>query len=161
MNEHNVTQKTDGGHDPNLVGPEDTHDMKLTGQGAPGSHSAVFGLTPDGHKHDDTHSTTTTSKPAHSKESAVGGGSVPSGTEDASNTTSRAVTGGGVASQMHDPRVAEKGHGGQAVESDAGAGDKPGSGLGGPSQGTGEVGGNSGSGGGLMDKVKSYVSGSS
>lgn len=76
------------GADPNLEGPQDTHDIKMTGQGEPGSHSALFGLTPDGKKHDDTKHMTTTSKPAHSTETAVGGGKVPDKEEDSSNTTS-------------------------------------------------------------------------
>ena len=42
---------------------------------------------------------------------------------------------------MHDPNVAEKGHGGSAVESSGDPGGKPGagSGLTNPSQGTGDV----------------------
>jgi hypothetical protein len=143
--------------DPNLEGPEDTHNIKMTGQGEPGSHSAVFGLTPDGKKHDDTSHSSTITKPAHSKESAVGGGTVPDKAEDSSNTSSSAVAGSGVADQMHDPRVADKGHDGKAVESEAGAGDKPGAGTGGPEQGSGNVGEQ---GSGIMGKVKSYVSGS-
>lgn len=58
---------------------------------------------------------------------------------------------------MHDPKVAEKGHGGNAVESESGAGEKLGAGTSGPEQGTGNVGGQ---GSGVFDKVKSYVSGS-
>ena len=37
-----------GPKDPALEGEEHP---KMTGQGAPGSHSAIFGLTPDGKKH--------------------------------------------------------------------------------------------------------------
>ena len=154
MSEENEQRKDDG-HDPNLVGPEDTTRMKMTGEGEPGSHSAVFGLTPDGAKHDDTKHTTTTSKPAHSKESAIGGGSIPRSEDESSNTTSNASRGAGVAEQMHDPKVAEPAHGG-GTATETGAGDKPGSGVGGPAQGTGDV-GSEGQQGGLMDKVKSYV----
>ena len=139
MSEENEQQQA-AGHDPNLVGPEDTHTLKMTGQGEPGSHSAVFGLTPDGKTYGDTSHSTTTSKPAHSKQTAVGGGVRPDNVEDSSNTSSTAAASAGVAEQMNDPRVAEKGHGGKAVESEAGEGDKPGSGLGGPSQGSGQVG---------------------
>ena len=35
------------GEDPNVV---ENKSKKLTGTAAPGSHSALFGLTPDGHK---------------------------------------------------------------------------------------------------------------
>lgn len=99
-------------YDPSLVGPKDTHDLKMTGEGAPGSHSAVFGLTPDGKKDPNTIPQTSVPKPAHSKQTAVGGGTVPQDADDSSNTSSTAAAGGGVAKQMHDPRVAEKGHAG-------------------------------------------------
>ena len=153
----NELQKT--ASDPNLVGPEDTHTMKMTGEGEPGSHSAVFGLTPDGKRHDDTSHGTTISKPAHGEETAVGGGTVPNNEQESSNTSSKAATGGGgVAEQMHDPRVGERADGQGTGTGEASAGDKPGSGLDGPAQGTGKVGDDTSSGGGLMDKVKSYVS---
>ena len=129
--------ETPNGEDPNLQGPADVSKVKMTGDAAPGSHSAVFGLTPDGKTHDETSKGSTMSKPAHSKESAIGGGKAVTGDTDASRGTS----GAGVAEQMNDPKVAEKGHGGQAVESTGDAGDKPGAGVGlTPSQGTGEVG---------------------
>ena len=40
-----------GALDPAVMGSQHP---KMTGMGEPGSHSAVFGLTPDGKKHDDT-----------------------------------------------------------------------------------------------------------
>lgn len=140
-----------------FVGPRDTHDIKMTGDGEPGSHSAVFGLTPDGRKDDNTSASTSISKPAHSKETAVGGGTIPRSEDGSSNNTSIQSSGADVASQMDDPRVAERGHGGTAVESLSGSGGKPGAGVGGPEQGTGDV---TGQGGGMLDKAKSYVSGS-
>ena len=125
------------GEDPNLQGPADVSKVKMTGDGAPGSHSAVFGLTPDGKTYNDTTKGSGVSKPVHSEETAIGGGTAAKDDTDAS----RATTGSGVADQMNDPRVAEKGHEGRAVESTGGAGDKPGAGVGlVPSQGTGEVG---------------------
>jgi hypothetical protein len=48
--------------DSELVGPKDTHDIEMTGEGQPGSHSAVFGLTPDGTKDSNTKSATTAPK---------------------------------------------------------------------------------------------------
>ena len=144
MSEEEGKQDLGQGVDKNVDGPTDPKEldsMKMTGDGAPGSHSAVFGLTPDGKKHDETDSTTTAPKPAHSGQGAKGGGSVPDSTEDSSNTGSGGVSGGGVSDQMHDPQVAEKGHGGSAVESTGGAGEKPGAGTGteAGSQGTGEI----------------------
>ena len=64
-------QSPQQGPDPALVGDAKAH-PKLTGSGADGSHSAVFGLTPDGHKHDDTAHGATPVVPAHSKETTVG-----------------------------------------------------------------------------------------
>ena len=61
------------GEDPALVG-DDNPNKKLTGTGQPGSHSAVFGLTPDGTVNTDTSSKTTKPVAAHSKDTAVGGG---------------------------------------------------------------------------------------
>lgn len=60
------------GRDPNTEG-EDTlagDHPKMTGTGAPGSHSAVFGLTPDGKTDTNTKSSTTKVKPAHSEETS-------------------------------------------------------------------------------------------
>src|SRR5271156_2261478 len=122
---------------------------KLTGRGAPGSHSALFGLTPDGHKESKAdYSSSGKVQPAYSKEdntAASGEGATFTGknqekaevtTED---TGSHAPTGEGVSEQLEDPRVAEKGHGGDNMPADGS--DKPGAGqsaLGGE-QGTGTV----------------------
>lgn len=109
------------GQDPSL---EKERGGKLTGTGQDGSHSAVFGLTPDGHKFTDT------------KHHAGGSAHMPRAEEDAndrdpegaSNDPSSRGTGSErVADQLQDPRVAEKGHEGKAeyTESDA----KPGAGT--------------------------------
>ena len=166
MSDENGANKAEDGHDPSLVGPEDTHTMKLTGSGEPGSHSAVFGLTPDGKKHDETTGTTTAPKAAHTQEEkATGGGSIPKDSDDSTVSSSNQARGGGVADQMNDPQVAEKGHGGGAVESEAGAGDKAGSGLGAAPQGSGNIQEGEGAapadGGGLMSKAKGMVGGGS
>lgn len=110
------------GDDPSLVKSNEAKSGKLTGSGVDGSHSAVFGLTPDGHKHDDTrHGAQISSKDESSKpDSGVGGAG-----DD--NSTSRGVGTGKVAEQMHDPRVAEKGHDGQASYGDSDT--KPGAGA--------------------------------
>jgi hypothetical protein len=63
--------------DSELVGPKDTHDIKMSGDGEPGSHSAVFGLTPDGSKDDKTKSVTT--PPANVKKGGDGAGEAASG----------------------------------------------------------------------------------
>jgi len=110
--------------DPNLVGPGEagTGKVKMTGTGTPGSHSALFGLTPDGHK--ETESSTITTAPQPSEQDAKAQPKEAEG-ED---TGSRAPEGNEkTAEQLDDPRVAEKGHDGNAVE-DEGTG-KPGSGT--------------------------------
>ena len=121
------------GEDPAVL--TSNKDKKLTGTGQPGSHSALFGLTPDGHREKDA-------------DYGGAGGSASTGEtteEDATATSSgdtgsRAPEGGGVKEQLHDPRVAEKAHGGDGVGTEDAAG-KPGAGSSsvGPSQGTGEV----------------------
>lgn len=120
------------GEDPAVV---DTKDKKLTGTGAPGSHSALFGLTPDGHKESQADYSSTKPKPAHSEE-ATGGGSTSGG----GDSGSRAPGGSGVAEQINDPRVSKKGHGGDATVTDVES-EKPGTGstVMGPSQGSGQV----------------------
>lgn len=175
-------QSPDQGHDPSVEGPSDPQalgQIKMTGEGAPGSHSAVFGLTPDGQKHTETNSTTTAPRAAHSGESAVGGGKQADESASSGNPDATAGSSAGVADQINDPGVQTKGHGG-APESSAGPGEKPGAG-GLPSasdQGTGKVGQESGSaalagdskesetegigsqqGGSLLDKAKSYIGG--
>jgi hypothetical protein len=81
------------GRDPNTEG-EDTlagDHPKMTGTGAPGSHSAVFGLTPDGKTDTNTKSSTTAVKPAHSKETS---------NTSTADTGSRAGGGEGVSEQV-------------------------------------------------------------
>lgn len=109
------------GEDPSLV-KSNERSGKLTGQGVDGSHSAVFGLTPDGHKFDDTKSSVGKSLGSHDDKSSSKGTS-----KAEEDTGSRAVDSGKVAEQMHDPRVAEKGHDGQASYGDDG--NKPGAGT--------------------------------
>ena len=114
------------GNDPATI---ESSGKKLTGTGAPGSHSALFGLTPDGHKETDVNYDT--SKPPQDNSG---------GNEASGDTGSRAPEGQGVSEQMNDPKVAEKGHNGQAVE-DSSSG-KPGAGTGVATaeQGSGTVG---------------------
>jgi len=126
------------GRDPNTEGPDHP---KMTGTGAPGSHSAVFGLTPDGNKDDNTNSDSNPVKPAHSKEAEVGGEASGGGSYSKEDQGSRGVTGDGVADQMHDPKVGESAHGGDNQQAISGSGDKAGSGtsMTNPSQGSGDV----------------------
>jgi len=86
----------------------------MTGTGAPGSHSALFGLTPDGHKETESSSVTTAPKPSaeDSKQEAMGGGKEGADT-GGSREQDRSE---GVADQIHDPKVAEKGHDGGPIE---------------------------------------------
>lgn len=127
----NVQHASQLGKDPNLV-DENLKGGKLTGTGVDGSHSAVFGLTPDGHKHDDT-------KHGQHMEHEGGGKAMKEtleqkeeeGQERAAegevDTGSRGAAGAGVAEQLNDPRAAEKGHDGQA--SYDGSDTKPGAGV--------------------------------
>lgn len=122
---------------------------KLSGTGAPGSHSALFGLTPDGHKESTAEDGSSKPQPAHSSEDSTAAsgdgatftGKSRDGTSSTGDTGSRAPEGSGVQEQLNDPRVAETGHGGDAVGTEEEAG-KPGGGssVTGPSQGTGQVG---------------------
>ena len=141
------------GKDPGLV---DDKAKKLTGTGAPGSHSALFGLTPDGHKEEKAeYSSSGKVGAAHSEEdstAASGEGAQYTGknrdkmnedtgnTEDTGDSGSRAPDGAGVKDQMDDPRVAEKGHGGDGVSTESTGKPGGGSSMTGPSQGTGTVG---------------------
>ena len=77
------------GRDPNTEGPDHP---KMSGTGQPGSHSAVFGLTPDGSTDTNTKSSTTPVKPAHSNET--------SNTDPAQDDGSRGVSGSGVSEQV-------------------------------------------------------------
>jgi hypothetical protein len=82
------------GRDPNTEG-EDTlsgNHPKMTGTGVPGSHSAVFGLTPDGKTDTNTKSGATPVKPAHSKETS---------NTSSGDTGSRAGGGEGVSEQVN------------------------------------------------------------
>lgn len=109
------------GQDPSL---EKDRGSKLTGTGEDGSHSAVFGLTPDGHKFNDTKNTTGSS--AHMPKAEEESNQRDTGV-DGNGNTSRAPGSGKVADQMNDPRVAEKGHQGKAEYTDSDA--KPGAGT--------------------------------
>lgn len=91
-----------GKRDPNLV---QDGSSKLTGSAAPGSHSAVFGLTKDGSTFNDT----TRGQQNSGKIQSVEGGSTST-----LDNSSRAPTGAGVSQQLNDPRVAQKGHDGAA-----------------------------------------------
>ena len=124
------------GRDPAVIG--DDH-KKLTGTAAPGSHSAVFGLTPTGEKITDTDSSTTAPKPANSFAKSKSRGD-SAGEGDTSSGT--AAGGEGLSEQMHNPR--DQGPKGlertdpvtSMQNSDS---DKPGAGGVGLSQGTGDV----------------------
>jgi hypothetical protein len=84
------------GRDPNTEGPDHP---QLKGTGAPGSHSAFFGLTPDGKKDENTKAGSTPAKPADggesSEETASGGG-----TYTGEDGGSRGVSGDGVSDQV-------------------------------------------------------------
>lgn len=85
------------GRDPNTEGPDHP---KMTGTGQPGSHSAFFGLTPDGSKDENTQASTTPVKPAHSKETSNSETASGGGTYTEDDVGSRGVTGAGVADQV-------------------------------------------------------------
>lgn len=112
----NVQHAEEQGEDPSL---EKQKGGKLTGSGVDGSHSAVFGLTPDGHKFDDTTKATTTVPETHDQEKKQ---------ESQGDVGSRDVGSGKVAEQLHDPKITEKGHGGES-ESTSADNSKPGHGL--------------------------------
>lgn len=122
MDDDEIQHASKIGEDPSLVKSPEVKSGKLTGSGADGSHSAVFGLTPDGHKFDDTKSAI--GKSLGSSESKSSDKSSSKAEED---TGSRGVGTGKVAEQMNDPKVAEKGHDGQA--SYGGDDNKPGAGV--------------------------------
>lgn len=119
-------QHASQGTDPSLV-ESNVKPSGWRGDGIPGSHSAVFGLTPDGKTYDDTAHGSTPVKPAHSSsrdDTATG------------DIGSRAPSSGAVAEQMNDPRVAEKGHGGSITSTGS---EKPGAGAPGGEQGFGQI----------------------
>jgi hypothetical protein len=86
------------GRDPNTEGPDHP---QLKGTGAPGSHSAFFGLTPDGKKDENTKAGST--PPVKSSEGEEGGETASGGgTFTKDDGGSRGVTGHGVADQVGD-----------------------------------------------------------
>jgi len=135
---HQEKSEEEKGPDPALVGEADMRQVKLTGQAAPGSHSAVFGLTPDGHSHTDTSHGVTPMHPAHSKETSV---SKKHETEN-NDDSSRAPTGGAVKEQMDAPDTGAKGlERKEPAPEGSGSNDgKPGAGSLGLTQGAGTVG---------------------
>lgn len=119
ISDDSVQHASTQGQDPSL----DTRGGggKLTGTGVDGSHSAVFGLTPDGHKHNNTKNATTTAgsrTPDAEKEHRQG---------DAQNTSSAGQGSERVADQLNAPDAAQKGHSGKAEYSSSDA--KPGAGT--------------------------------
>ncbi|OAP54302.1 hypothetical protein AYL99_11403 [Fonsecaea erecta] len=133
----NRVQSPKQGADPALVGdPNPTE--KLSGNAAPGSHSAVFGLTPDGKKVSDTSHGSSAPKPAHSSETAVGGGK-----KDADSDTSSRATGSGEVGEQMQKAGADQGEKGlqrtDPAPQPAGSDGKPGAGLTGLQQGSGKV----------------------
>ncbi|RMZ78296.1 hypothetical protein DV737_g3940, partial [Chaetothyriales sp. CBS 132003] len=163
MSEGKATQRAQNleqNYDKNVDGPTDPDELsklKLTGNAAPGSHSALFGLTPDGKVHTETFNST--AAPTHSTATTVGGGRQTTSDGETGNTPSTAASGAGVAEQIHDPRVAQKAHG-RDVDESTGASGGAGAGSTAGSQGSGNVGAQEG-GGSLLDTVKSYFPGSS
>ncbi|KAJ9607510.1 hypothetical protein H2200_007588 [Cladophialophora chaetospira] len=132
-------QSPDQGPDPALVGDSDPS-KKLTGTGEPGSHSALFGLTPDGKKHTETSKGSGAPVAAHSKDSAVGGGKQSTQGDEGS----RGVTGGNeLKEQMHAVERDPGNKGGQRTDpvplSGEGGGAVAGAGGVGGSQGTGQI----------------------
>jgi len=103
------------GEDPGL----ETKTGKWTGTGEPGSHSAVFGLTPDGKTYNETQNHTTPLKTTPRDQEQ---------NQESNDTSSRNTAAPGIADQLNDPRVAEKGHSGQA-EYGGSSINKPGAGL--------------------------------
>lgn len=123
-------QSPDQGPDPALTGDAREH-PKMVGSGVPGSHSAVFGLTPDGKKHDDSTHGTTPIRPAHSDETTLGRKSVVGG-------SGAGGAGGGadsgretVSDQIDAPETGKKGleRTDPAPISESNSGGKPGAGL--------------------------------
>lgn len=99
------------GEDPSLTKSKEAESGKWRGDGVPGSHSAVFGLTKDGKTYDDTANfvpggpKSTTGDEDSKRDSGVG--------TDSGSRASDSGT-GKVAEQMHDPKVAEPAHSGSA-----------------------------------------------
>jgi hypothetical protein len=129
-------QSPDQGPDPALVGDANPKE-KLTGTGEPGSHSALFGLTPDGKKNTEASKGSGAPKAAHSKDTAVGGG------KQGEETGSRAPSGNKEVSEQMQKAEADPGQKGAQKTDPAplpAAGDtKPGAGATGLEQGSGKV----------------------
>jgi len=134
---HDDKQNSSQGPDPALVGDTNS-EKKLTGSGADGSHSAVFGLTPDGHKHEDTTHGTTPLKPAHGGK----GKKDKDDKNDKNDDSSRAPTGNSeIKEQMNAPDTEPKGlERKEPAPTGASSDGKPGAGLSGMEQGSGVVG---------------------
>ncbi|OCT52211.1 hypothetical protein CLCR_08988 [Cladophialophora carrionii] len=131
-------QSPDQGPDPALVG-EANPTEKLSGTGAPGSHSALFGLTPDGKKNAEASKGSGAPQAAHSDKTAVGGGKPAEG----GDTSSRAPTGNAqVSEQLQTSEAAPGQKGGQRTDPvplPAEGDTKPGAGATGLQQGGGDV----------------------
>lgn len=103
----------------------------MVGQGAPGSHSAVFGLTPDGKKHDDSSHGTAPVRPAHSEETTLGKKSVVGASGPDSGGDAVSGGRGGVSDQVDAPDTGKKGleRTDPAPISESNSAGKPGAGL--------------------------------
>lgn len=115
-------------------------DKKLTGTAQPGSHSALFGLTPDGHKETESSSKTTAPQATTGDQKTVTGNNSETTTasnEGASGDTGSRQGGGGeeLKRQMNDPRQGESEGSTDVSAGKIGAG----SSLATPEQGTGAV----------------------
>lgn len=129
------------GKDPSTL---EIGDKKLTGTGQPGSHSALFGLTPDGHKEKDANydagGNVEPAEEGQEAKAATGDGDEKSAgaadTKGASGDTgSRDASGAGVAKQFDHPDVnaaRADDHGPTTTDTSG----KAGSGTGLPSQGS-------------------------
>lgn len=115
------------GSEPGVV---EEKSKKLTGTAAPGSHSALFGLTPDGHRETNIDYSSTKPTPAQGDDGAG---------RDRDATSSRAT---GSSPPVTDPQAADKVNvGGDAITAGL-KDDKPGTGsaAAAPSQSTGKAG---------------------
>lgn len=131
-------QNSSQGRDPAVVG-DDSTSKKLTGTGVPGSHSAVFGLTPDGKTHNETTNESGPVVPAselgkpHKKDDK-------DKVNEKNDTSSRAPDSAGVAEQMHKHDTEPKGlQRKEPMDIDSTDSTKPGAGSTGISQGTGDI----------------------
>ena len=135
--DHGGLQNSSQGRDPAVV--DDKSSKKLTGTGAPGSHSAVFGLTPDGKKYDETTSDSGPVVPA----SELGKPHKKEKQEDKVNptndTSSRAPDSAGVAEQMNKVDNEPKGLQRKEPMDLSTDSTKPGAGSTGITQGSGDI----------------------